>query len=64
MPRFMLSVLFAALIAVLLSPVPRSVAAPPESLTKPMIAEAGEHGFVSLVNRGYTPLFNGTDLTG
>jgi hypothetical protein len=35
-----------------------------DSLTKPSVAASNADGFASLVNRGYTPLFNGKDLTG
>jgi hypothetical protein len=37
---------------------------PPESITRPVLAEDGQVGFDEMVSRGYTPLFNGTDLSG
>lgn len=33
-------------------------------LTKPVIGANGERGFDAMISRGYTPLFNGTNLAG
>lgn len=35
-----------------------------ESILKPSIAEGGQAGFDALLSKGYTPLFNGTNLDG
>jgi alpha-L-rhamnosidase len=51
-------------LAVVLSMVCHAKAAPPESLTRPLIDADGAIGFRHLQERGYTPLFNGRDLTG
>lgn len=37
---------------------------PSESIIKPAIDEGGQAGFNALLSRGYTPLFNGTNLDG
>lgn len=37
---------------------------PPKSITLPVLADDGQAGFDEMVSRGYTPLFNGTDLNG
>ena len=39
-------------------------AAVPDALTTPALPADGEAGFAAMVDRGYTPLFNGTDLSG
>lgn len=37
---------------------------PPASILKPAIESGGKAGFEGFVSRGYTPLFNGEDLSG
>ena len=47
-----------------LSTLVNAQADPPESISRPIPAADGKSGFDEMVSRGYTPLFNGTDLTG
>lgn len=47
-----------------LSTLVNAQADPPESISRPMPAADSKAGFDEMISRGYTPLFNGTDLTG
>jgi alpha-L-rhamnosidase len=64
MPQPTRSAIAAALVTLSASLAPHALAAAPDAIMRPVIEADGAVGFASLVNRGYTPLFNGRDLTG
>ena len=56
--------LFALLAAFLTVGVCAAQQAPVKRILKPSLSTDGAEGFEELVSRGYSPLFNGKDLTG